>query len=149
MHGNARILIIEDDNGVRAMLRELLEFAGYEVVEAADGTQGLHLFRLDPTDLIITDLLMPRKNGLETILEVRRDFPEAKIIAISGGSWDGHQDILATAQKCGAARTFHKPFKAKEMLEAIREVLPPKTHVDTPREAKRFQFSSLPGATPV
>jgi CheY-like chemotaxis protein len=76
----ALILIIDDDNQFRAMLREMLERTGYEFLEASDGKEGLKLYRENPTDLI-----MPEKEGIETIIELRRDFPDVKIIAISGG----------------------------------------------------------------
>jgi YesN/AraC family two-component response regulator len=81
----ANILIIDDDQQILNMLSQILKRAGYGVVEALDGKQGLKLYRENPTDLIITDIIMPEKEGLETIMELQRDFPDVKIIAISGG----------------------------------------------------------------
>ncbi|MCP3955776.1 MAG: response regulator, partial [Desulfobacterales bacterium] len=90
MHNNeklpiARILIIDDDIHVLAMLRKMLEREGYEIVVALDGNEGLRLYRENPTKLIITDLIMPEKEGLETIIELRQNFPDTRIIAMSGG----------------------------------------------------------------
>lgn len=119
----ARILIIDDEDQARRMLHQVLERAGYEVVVARDGSEGLERFRADPTDLIITDILMPEKEGLETIMDLRREFPEAKIIAMSGGGRAGNLDFLEIAGVLGAQRTLHKPFKLQEMLEAVRDLL--------------------------
>ena len=118
-----RILVIDDDIQVRQMLRQTLQRAGYEVVEAPDGKQGLSLFRQSPTDLVITDIIMPEKEGVETIMELKRDFPDVKIIAISGGSRgiDAH-NCLSYVERL-VTRTFTKPFEPKELLEAIQELL--------------------------
>ncbi|RMF90686.1 MAG: response regulator [Nitrospinota bacterium] len=118
-----RILVIDDEAPVRRMLRQTLEYAGYTVVEAEDGKEGLKQYRAEPADLVITDILMPEKEGLETIRELRREFPETKIIAISGGGRSGVLDFLNVAEKLGAHRTFHKPFSLQDLLTAIRELL--------------------------
>lgn len=118
-----RILIIDDDAQVLAMLRETLEREGYEVVTAPDGQKGLRLYRKNPTDLSIIDLIMPEKEGLETIIELRRDFPDARIIAISGGMQDVPGTSLSTAKILGAQYTFEKPVSQPELLNAIRELL--------------------------
>jgi len=118
----ARILIIEDDLGVRSMLRKVLEGAEHEVIEAGDGKKGLDLFRQKAVDLVITDIVMPEKEGLETILELRQADPAVKIIAISGGDSKGY-DYLASAQRFGALRTFHKPFVIWELLKTVQEML--------------------------
>lgn len=118
-----RILIIEDDREVRHLLKLVLERAGYEVSEAEDGQEGIHLFRTAPTDLVITDLIMPHKEGLETIIDMRNEFPDLKIIAISGGARGSSDNYLRTAQLCGAARIFAKPFDNKDLLDAIGELL--------------------------
>lgn len=119
----ARILIIEDDAAIRDLLRVLLERKGHTVREAGDGQEGIHLYRTDPCDLVITDLIMPRKEGLETIVALRQEFPRLKIIAISGGSRDNREDYLKTAELCGASRIFHKPFNNEEILAAVDELL--------------------------
>lgn len=123
MREHTRILVIEDNDDVREMLRELLEYAGYEVIEAADGPAGISLYRIARADLIITDLLMPQMSGLDAILEVRRDYPDAKIIAISGGGRQDEDGILSLARRFGASRTLQKPFRLQEMLEAVQQVL--------------------------
>jgi CheY-like chemotaxis protein len=119
----AQILIIEDDLEVRAMLRELLHRAGHTVTEAADGQEGIHCYRTNKADLIITDLFMPVKEGLETIVDLRREFPDLKIIAISGGNREGSGSYLKAAQLCGASRIFHKPFEIADLLTAITDLL--------------------------
>jgi len=81
----ARILVIDDDIQILEMLGQTLEREGYEVVDALDGKEGMRLYREAPTDLVITDIVMPEKEGVETIMELKRDFPDVKIIAMSGG----------------------------------------------------------------
>ena len=118
-----RVLVIDDDEQVRALLYEILERAGFEVVEASNGVEGLKLYRNHPTDLVITDLIMPEKEGVETIMELRSQFPNARIIAISGGQRAGGRDYLPIAARLGARRTVAKPFSRQEILEAVRETL--------------------------
>lgn len=122
-HSLKRILIIDDDEQLRALLHEILERAGFAVVEAANGVEGLQLFRSEPADLVITDLIMPDKEGVETILELRREFPEARIIAISGGGRNGSANYLPIAARLGARRTVAKPFSRQEILDAVRDTL--------------------------
>lgn len=117
------ILIIDDDNQFRTMLRKMVERNGYEVIEASDGKEGIKLYRKNPTDLIITDLIMPDKDGIETIQELRKDFPDVKIIAISGGGRLGPHDYLHLAKMLGAQRTLTKPIELDELLKAIEELL--------------------------
>ena len=119
----AKILIIDDEEQVRLYLRSILEPEGHEVVEAPDGKVGLQLYREEPVDLIITDVFMPEKEGLETIRELRSEYPEVKIIAISGGGRTGNLDFLPLAKTFGALRTLAKPFDRQEMLDAVQEVL--------------------------
>ena len=119
----ARILIIDDDDQLRHMLCQALEQAGYETVEARDGEEGLEHYRATPTDLIITDILMPGREGLETIMELRREVPGVKIIAISGGGQTGNMTFLEVARYLGAQRALQKPFELRELLNAVREVL--------------------------
>lgn len=119
----ARILIIDDNAPTRQMLRQALERAGYEVVEAPDGRAGIRLQRTTPAEVIITDILMPEQEGLETIRELRRDFPTVKIIAISGGGQTGNFNFLTVAERLGAQRTLQKPFGLREMLDTVRDML--------------------------
>lgn len=119
-----RILIIDDDSQFRQMLRQVLERQGYEIVEAQDGEEGIRRYRQAPTDLIITDIIMPKKEGVETIIELKRDFPDVKIIAISGGSRGiDALDCLSYVKGLRVSRVFAKPFDRKEFLEAIQELL--------------------------
>ena len=118
-----RVLIIDDDEQLRALLHEILERAGFAVIESANGVEGLRLFRNDLADLVITDLIMPDKEGVETILELRREFPEARVIAISGGGRNGSANYLPIAARLGARRTVTKPFSRQEILDAVRETL--------------------------
>jgi CheY-like chemotaxis protein len=119
----ACILIIDDDDQFRGMLRHMLRREGYEVAEARNGREGIACYRAMPTDLVITDLLMPELEGIETIRQLRRDFPEVKIIAISGGGARGTLNFLKPAKMLGAHRTLSKPFDLEELRQAIREVL--------------------------
>jgi CheY-like chemotaxis protein len=119
----ALILIIDDDNQFRAMLREMLERAGYEVVDAPDGKEGIKLYREKAADLIITDIVMPEKEGIETIMELRRDFPDVKIIAISGGGRLDSGQYLIMAKSLGALYTFTKPVEREKLLQAVEELL--------------------------
>jgi two-component system, response regulator, stage 0 sporulation protein F len=114
----ATILIIDDEEPIRALLRFALEAAGYEVTEAANGREGLQRYRHRPTDLIITDIAMPELNGLDMLLELTRQFLYAKVIAISGAG--GEQNVLDVAKLLGARQTFQKPFSVPQLLQAVR-----------------------------
>lgn len=116
----ARILVIDDEDPIRRMLRSTLESAGYEVVEARHGREGIALYRASPADLVITDILMSEKEGLESIIELRREFPTVKVIAMSGGSMRMNLDLLDIAERLGARRTFKKPFALGDLLAAVR-----------------------------
>ena len=119
----AKILVIDDDAQVLAMLRKMLEHEGYAVTTAPDGKEGIKCYREDSIDLIITDLIMPEKEGIETIMELRHDFPDVKIIAISGGGRVNPVPYLDVSKKLGAQYTFAKPVERKELLEAVRDLL--------------------------
>ena len=120
----ARILVIEDDVAVRTVIRKMLVKNGHEVIEAPDGKVGIKHFWESPADLIITDILMPEKEGIVTIMELRRDFPDVSILAISGGGVITSSDYLALAKKIGATHTLSKPFKSKELIGVVEELLP-------------------------
>ena len=119
----ARILVIDDDDQFRAFIRSCLERAGYEVIDASDGFLGLEVQRQERADLIITDIFMPGIDGTELIMDITNEFPNTKIIAISGGGNVGGVDFLTLAQNLGAYRTFQKPFKKQEFLEAVATLL--------------------------
>ena len=114
-----RILLVDDDADLREMLRVILISLGHEVIEAGNGREALHLCRTETPDLMLTDLIMPEKEGLETIMELRRLQPDVKIIAMSGGGRSSTQDYLKMAKQMGAAHTLSKPFSTAEMAEAI------------------------------
>jgi len=120
----ARILIIDDDKPFRVMLRIMLENAGYkDIKEAENGYIGMKLIRKSPFDLVITDIVMPEKEGIETIMELRRDFHAVKIIAMSGGGKIGPGTYLEMAGHLGAGRTLEKPFQQSELVDAVRGLL--------------------------
>ena len=117
----ATILIIDDEEIIRVLLRSALEAAGYEVTEASNGHEGLERDRQRPTDLVITDILMPEMNGLDMLLELTREFLHAKVIAISGAG--GEKNVLNIAKLLGARQTFQKPFSIPHLLGAVRFAL--------------------------
>jgi len=117
----ARILVIEDDSGVRDLLEKVLAATGYEVSTAVNGEEGVLCFRKKPPDLVITDLLMPNKEGLETIRELRLANPVVKIVAISGAPSEWR--ALEIATKLGANETISKPFKTDDLLHAVERLL--------------------------
>ncbi len=120
----ARILIIDDEIQIRNMLRQTFENEGFEVVEASDGEEGVKLFHQKKPDVVITDIVMPEKEGLSTIMELCREHPAVKIIAMSGGSrYFDPENYLFGAKEFGAFRSFTKPFDRNEMLKAVQEVL--------------------------
>jgi CheY-like chemotaxis protein len=124
----ASILIIDDDDMMRQMVREMLERSGHQVREAYLGDTGVEYFELDRSDLVITDLFMPPKGGLEVIKELKAIVPEVKIIAITGVDVSGtgyrHDiDPKQLAMAAGACRTFKKPFGQEEFMAAVEEIL--------------------------
>ena len=118
-----RILIIDDDAQVLDVLHLVLAREGYEVLKASNGNEGIKLHREDPVDLVITDLIMPEKEGIETIRELTAEFPEVKIIAMSGGGHVGADEYVHLAKKFGAQYTFTKPFTGEQILRAVKELL--------------------------
>jgi len=118
-----RILIIDDDELMRTTLFRTLEAAGHEVVEATDGNEGLLAFENGGIELVITDIMMPEKEGLETIRELRRSDGEVKIVAISGGHRTGNLNYLGMAAVFGANGTLAKPFRREDLLAKIDAVM--------------------------
>ena len=117
------ILIIDDEPQIRSMIRLILERAGYSVTDAADGVEGMRRFRENPVDLIITDLIMPNKDGIGMIIELKKEFPDVKIIAMSGGGLNRPEGYLRGAQKLGAACTLSKPINRQELLRVVKDTL--------------------------
>ena len=120
----ARILLIEDNESLRTSIRRTLSQAGHEVTEAPNGGPALREYRRERPDLVITDMVMPDTEGLETVRELRKLDPTAKIIAMSGAGADGRTDqYLTIALRLGATRALAKPFSREELLAAIASVL--------------------------
>ncbi len=118
------ILIVDDEEQIRQLVRETFEQAGYRVAEASNGREALEEYRRAPTDLVITDILMPDQDGLECISTLRRESPNVKIIAITGGSdMIGVLSFLDVAKMLGAHQTLQKPFEMKTLLDAAAAAL--------------------------
>lgn len=118
-----RILIIDDDEMIRELLRQILEKEGYEIIEASDGSKASLILSEKPTDLVITDIIMPDKEGIETIRELKKDYPNVKIIAMSGGGRIGPIPYLKIAKSMGACKTFTKPIHRLELIAAVKELI--------------------------
>lgn len=119
----ARILVVEDDDQVRRLIDQILQRAGHDVVSAPDGSDALRLFDREDFDLIITDLIMPEMEGMQTIRELRKKDKSIPLIAMSGGGRMNADDYLDTARIIGADRTFRKPFSRADLLTAVDELL--------------------------
>ncbi len=115
----ANILVIDDDEAVRYSVRKILESQKHSVSEADNGHAGLALFQKDAFDLIITDIIMPDKDGIKTISEVKEASPETPIIAMSGGGRFGGDEYIRTAKIIGASRVISKPFLPAELLDCV------------------------------
>jgi len=114
-----RVAIIDDDEAVRASLTLLLESGGYDVRTADAGDTGVHLARDFHPDIVLTDIIMPGCEGIETIMTIRAEHPDARIIAMSGGGRTGNRDYLDLAQEMGAHAALEKPFDADTLLDLI------------------------------
>jgi CheY-like chemotaxis protein len=117
-----RVLVIEDDEHFRGLTLRWLQSYGIEAEGAAHGARGLALQRERPADVIVTDIFMPEMEGMETINDLRKEFPAAKIIAMSGRDPMAKYDVLQSARQLGAARTFKKPFRFEELVVAVLEL---------------------------
>lgn len=118
------IIIIEDDDEVRFYLERILTRAGYTVTAVCNGREGVEMFRENPADLVITDIIMPEMDGIEAIIDLRRQNRNLKVIAISGGGRAEPQSYLNSARLLGADRTMKKPFSNEEILGALKDLLP-------------------------
>jgi CheY-like chemotaxis protein len=119
----SRILIIDDDPAVRRLLVSALSRLGHDVVESSDGAEGVELYRALPSELVITDLYMPGQDGIETIQVLRDEFPDARILAISGGASVGGSGSLIDARLLGADETLEKPFTLDELGSVVNGLL--------------------------
>ena len=118
-----RILVVEDDPSIRRVLQIVLSQAGYQVIEAGDGHEAMRLWCDQGADLVITDLHMPNKNGLEVIIELRALSPSTPIVAMTGGGRSNDIELLGDARLFGAVRTVAKPFRFEEMLAVVQQEL--------------------------
>jgi CheY-like chemotaxis protein len=119
----SRILLADDDTEVRETVAMVLTDAGYDVIEALDGEHAVKTYRAKGADLVVCDLFMPGKDGLETIQDLRREFPGVKIIAMSGSGFNGAVDMLRTARHLGAIDILGKPVRRAELLAAVERLL--------------------------
>jgi DNA-binding response OmpR family regulator len=119
----AKILLVDDNDEFREHSSQLLRRAKHTVTTAANGNEALRLVQDNVFDLVITDLIMPEKEGIETIVKMRKKIPTLKIIAMSGGGLIAPEDYLVIARKLGVAQTLAKPFSGKELLAAVASVL--------------------------
>ncbi len=117
----ATILVIDDEESIRSLLKEVLERAGHSVLEASDGHQGLTLYQNNTVDLVLMDILMPGTDGLETTLQLTREYLDAKVIAMTGAH--GEKNFLDVAKLFGARRVFEKPFDLAQLVQAVNEEL--------------------------
>jgi DNA-binding NtrC family response regulator len=128
----ARILLIEDDDAVRIMLHTTLAHFGHTVIEARNGKEGLELFKQAKADLVITDIVMPEKEGLEVLMELQiKQLPMVKVIAISGGGRQSAIDNLRAAKFMGAAKVLEKPFSNETLIAVVNELLLPRSVAPT------------------
>jgi len=120
----AKILIVDDEDSVRMMLKEMLKMSNHVVSEAKNGQEAIERYYAQPVDLIITDLVMPDKSGIDLIMELKEKFPNVRVLAISGGGGiTGRFDYLPVAQLLGADFILEKPFQMKELYTKIETLL--------------------------
>lgn len=119
----AKILLVDDDLQFQQMLKQYLERSGLEVVTAENGAEAIKIFEKNRFDLVITDIIMPEKEGVETIIELKKEQPDLKIIAISGGGKIDATDYLAYAERFGANCTFSKPIDRDHFIAKVKELL--------------------------
>jgi len=119
----AKILVVDDEAELRSLLSAVLAMDGHKILVAGDGDAALKIQEATPVDLLVTDIFMPNKDGMETIAAFRKNFPAVKIIAVSGGSRQGNQDYLQVAKQIGADVCMVKPFSIEELSNTIKSLL--------------------------
>ena len=129
-----KILLIDDDVMLRRTVARVLQSAGHDVTTAQDGLDGMRMFHKTRPDLVITDIYMPRQEGFETILALRRENPSLGIIAISGGSMTGSREMLDIAGNIGANSILEKPFTMAELLDCVRAFASPAAAAEDPAD---------------
>jgi DNA-binding response OmpR family regulator len=117
-----KILVIDDDDRIRRVIEKILCLGGHQVLTAADGASGMRLFRAEKPEIVITDIIMPEQEGLGTIMMMRRERPEVKVIAVSGGGRVGNVDVLDAASALGADDVIAKPFMPDELLDRVNRL---------------------------
>jgi DNA-binding response OmpR family regulator len=123
-----KVLVIDDDELLRSTVAKMLRLDGHAIVAAADVRHGMDLFRQEQPGLVITDIVMPEREGIETILELRRANPRVKIIAMSGGGRLGEINVLKMARLLGADDVIEKPFRAQELRDRVQVLVPVLQH---------------------
>ena len=118
----ARILVVDDEAMLRGVVRKMLERNGHEVFDAADGALGTEAYRRLLTDIVITDIVMPNKDGIQLIIELKKEFPSVRLIAMSGGARTSERDFLEVAKQYGVRQVLHKPFSRAELEAAVVSV---------------------------
>lgn len=119
----ACILVIDDNPEFRDILRRHLEANGHRIMLAGDGEQGLALLEREAIDIVLTDILMPQRDGLEVLREARRRWPGLPVIAISGGGWIKANELLGMAERLGADNVLQKPVRRDDLIRAVDEAL--------------------------
>ena len=119
----ARILVIDDQDSIRRVVRRALEQDGHEVYDASDGKLGMEILERQSFDVVITDIFMPGQDGIVTLRQVRKRFPQVKVIVISGGDSTGVMDLREDAELLGAVKSLQKPFNAREIMDVVRSVV--------------------------
>ena len=117
-----RVLVIDDNEDFRKLALLWFQIHGIEAQGAANGVEGLNLQRSQPADIVVTDIFMPEKEGIETIQDLRREFPAAKIIAMTGRESLTDYDVFQVARELGVVKTFKKPFKLDDLVAAVEEI---------------------------
>ena len=115
----ARILLVDDEPMLRGVVRKMLERSGHEVSDAADGALGIEAYRRLLTDIVLTDIVMPNKDGIQMIIELKKEFPDVRLIAMSGGARTSERDFLEVAKQYGVRQVLHKPFSRAELESAV------------------------------
>jgi CheY-like chemotaxis protein len=119
----ARILVVDDDEDLRRVAARMLTAAGHEVAEVADGSQAIDAYRAHPSDLVLSDIYMPGVDGVEAIIRLREEFPDIRIVAISGGGYRDQDEVLDMAARLGARATLTKPLERRTLLKTVERVL--------------------------
>jgi DNA-binding NtrC family response regulator len=121
----SKVLVVDDDEQMRRLLRESFLRNGYVVDTAEDGLDAIKAIELQVPDIVILDLVMPNQEGIETLIQIKREHPSIPVIAVSGGGRIAPKDYLDVASQLGATRTFAKPFRLEDVLKAVFELTHP------------------------